>query len=363
LALPDVPAELTPRAALEADLISALVRPPCLVSFSGGRDSSAVLAVAVHVARREGLEPPIPITARFPDVPGMEESAWQELVVGHLGLNDWRRVDIDDELDLLGPVSRRLVGQHGLLFPPSVSLLALLLERGGGSSLLTGVAGDSFFGGWRLGRLADAIARGARPAPHHLAALVYAASPRPARAWHLRRRESGLGWLRPDARRAVLAGWAAGEASEPIRWDRQVRWRARMRRIGVMARSIEIVAETAGSTLLNPFLGAPFLAALARAGGAMGFGTRGRLMERLFGDLLPEPVTGRQDKASSSAVFFHRESRRFADSWDGRGIDSALVDTEALRATWLEPAPDQRSALLLQSAWLLESRRSQRQEA
>lgn len=86
-------------------------------------------------------------------------------------------------------------------------------------------------------------------------------------------------------------------------------------------------------------------------------------METLFGDLLPEAVTRRRDKASPVGVFFGRESRRFADSWDGSGIEPALVDPDALRATWLEPVPDERAALLLQSAWLLESRGSQPQEA
>lgn len=361
--LPEVPASLTPREALEEDLVNALERPPCLVSFSGGRDSSAVLALAAYVARREGLEPPIPITARFRDAPGMDESAWQELVVGHVGVRDWQQVDVEDELDFLGPVSCSLLRQHGLLFPPSVSLLALLIERGGGSSMLTGVAGDSFFGGWRLARLGDAVARRARLAPYHLSALAYAAAPRAIRAYHLRRSESGLRWLRPQARRAALAGWTAGEAAEPIRWDRQVRWRARLRRMVVMARSIETVAETPGCEILNPFLGARFLAALAHAGGARGFGTRSVLMERLFGDLLPREVIERRDKATASASFFNGQSRRFARLWEGEGIDQTLVDPDALRASWLEPAPDGRSTLLLQEAWLLQSRRSPTEEA
>ena len=47
-----------PLEALEAAVRPALERSPCVVSFSGGRDSSAVLAVATQVARREGL--PLP---------------------------------------------------------------------------------------------------------------------------------------------------------------------------------------------------------------------------------------------------------------------------------------------------------------
>jgi asparagine synthase (glutamine-hydrolysing) len=52
--LPPAPPGVTVRAALEAVMVRALHRPPCVVSFSGGRDSSAVLALATHVARREG---------------------------------------------------------------------------------------------------------------------------------------------------------------------------------------------------------------------------------------------------------------------------------------------------------------------
>src|SRR5215210_5370570 len=45
----------TPRGALERAILPGLLRPPCLVGFSGGRGSSVVLALAVDVARREGL--------------------------------------------------------------------------------------------------------------------------------------------------------------------------------------------------------------------------------------------------------------------------------------------------------------------
>ena len=44
-----------PVAALEHSVLGALLRPPCVVSFSGGRDSSAALAVATRVARQQGI--------------------------------------------------------------------------------------------------------------------------------------------------------------------------------------------------------------------------------------------------------------------------------------------------------------------
>lgn len=59
-----------------------LGRPPCLLAFSGGRDSSALLAVAVSVAHREGL--PLPIPLIYPGVAGTDESSWQYMILDHL---------------------------------------------------------------------------------------------------------------------------------------------------------------------------------------------------------------------------------------------------------------------------------------
>lgn len=83
----------TPLEALERSIMPALLRPPCLVSFSGGRDSSTILALAVRLARREGLELPIPATNRFPSAAQSDDVEWQERVVVHLGLTDWVRAD------------------------------------------------------------------------------------------------------------------------------------------------------------------------------------------------------------------------------------------------------------------------------
>ncbi len=59
---PRVPAPPAPtaREAIERAVLPALQRQPCLVAFSGGRDSSAVLAVAALVARRPGWRSPSP---------------------------------------------------------------------------------------------------------------------------------------------------------------------------------------------------------------------------------------------------------------------------------------------------------------
>lgn len=148
--LPQVPASLTPRQALEDAILPALECMPCLVSFSGGRDSSVVLALAAAVARRHGLPAPVPFTVRFPGVAMADESEWQELVVRHLRLDDWQRYEAGDgELDLVGPVATRLMRRHGVLWPSNAHLVEPACRAASGGSLLTGLEGDGLLGAWR----------------------------------------------------------------------------------------------------------------------------------------------------------------------------------------------------------------------
>ncbi len=135
-----------PRRALEHVVRDALLRPPCGVAFSGGRDSSAVLAVATHVARRDGLPPPIPITKVFPLVPSAEEGSWQETVVRHLGLDDWQRVVIHDELDLVGPLATANLIAHGVVWPPMIHGDVPVVELVRGGSVIDGEGGDEVLG-------------------------------------------------------------------------------------------------------------------------------------------------------------------------------------------------------------------------
>ena len=135
-----------PRLTLER-VIRRSSTPPCGVAFSGGRDSSAVLAVATHVARRDGLPDPVPITRVFPEAPATDETEWQELVVRHLGLRDWIRLQLTDELDLLGPLATPRLREHGVLWPPTLHGDIPLLEPvAQGGSLIDGEGGDEVFG-------------------------------------------------------------------------------------------------------------------------------------------------------------------------------------------------------------------------
>ncbi len=106
--------------ALASTILPLLHRPPCCVSFSGGLDSSVILATATDLALRQGLPLPIPVTLRFPGVASAMETTWQELVVSHLRLPDWVKMDFTSELDALGPIARPALRRFGVLTPPKL---------------------------------------------------------------------------------------------------------------------------------------------------------------------------------------------------------------------------------------------------
>lgn len=346
---------LTPRAALEAEVLAGLRRPPCLVSFSGGRDSSAVLAVACRVARREGLADPVPVTMRFPGVVSAQESDWQDLVVGHLGLKSWEKLAFDQELDLLGDIGCAALRTHGLLWPPNVYMHAPLLERARGGSLLTGIDGDGLLGGWRWLRPQQVLHARLAPRPRDLLRIGLALAPARVRRWR-----SGLDpgvafpWLRPLARAEVGTVLAEEAAAEPRRWDRRVRWYARSRYLALAEHSLAILGNAREVVVGHPLLGAGFLSALAAAGGGAGLGGRTELMRLLVADLLPEAVLARTSKAEFRGAMWGERARSFAGAWSGVGIDPALVDHEVLRAHWRQGRPYSGSLSLLQAAWLAE---------
>lgn len=109
----------SPRQVLDRLLLPHLRRSPCLVAFSGGRDSSVLLAAAVAVARREELPPPVPLTLSYPDAADSEEARWQRIVLNHLGIDDRIVLTVHDEHDPLGPVATPVLLRHGLVWPPN----------------------------------------------------------------------------------------------------------------------------------------------------------------------------------------------------------------------------------------------------
>ncbi|MDP9453288.1 MAG: asparagine synthase-related protein, partial [Actinomycetota bacterium] len=175
--LAPIEATLSARAALEEAIRGRLTVGRCVVAFSGGRDSSALLAVAVHVARRDGLPLPIPATLRYREAPKAEESVWQERVIRHLALDDWARIEVDDEHDYLGPVAQPVLRRHGVLWPPYFHSYQPLMALAPGGVFMTGMGGDNLFAGWRWGRLEPVRRRTVRPSMGDLARLALIASP------------------------------------------------------------------------------------------------------------------------------------------------------------------------------------------
>ncbi len=347
------PAGRTPLRALERAILPALLRPPCLVSFSGGRDSSAVLAVAVALARREGLAPPIPATNAFPDVASAEEGCWQERVVRHLGLREWVRIEHSDGLDLIGPYAQRALRRHGLLWPFNVHFHLPLLDAARGGSLLTGVGGDELFEAATRDRVAALLARAVRPETRDLLRVAFAFAPAAVRRSVLARRNPvALPWLRPEALRAATAALAGWGAHEPRGLADRLAWTRRSHYLHVVTAALSLTAEDTDVLLVHPLLSGEVWAEVARAAGPLGFDGRTDGIRRILGRLLPADVCARTSKASFNGAFWTERARGFVRSWRGGGVPEEWVDPSALLAHWLGEQPVANSFTLLQAAWL-----------
>jgi asparagine synthetase B (glutamine-hydrolysing) len=347
----DVAAE-APAAALEAALLAALSRRPCVVSFSGGRDSSVVLAAATVAARRHGLPLPVPVTLRFPGHEASAESSWQELVVRHLGLDDWIRLDRPD-LDLVGPAARQVLLTHGLLWPFNAHFHGPIFAAARGGSALTGIGGDELFGPSRWWSVEDVLTRRRRPRARDVLALGLAVSPRRVRRRVTERRlVVPFPWLRPEPRAELTRRLAAAEADEPLSWRRRFAWRAAARYLRVGTAALAALAADDDVDVRHPFLDRGFVRALGALPADARFRVRDDAMRGLFGELLPDPVLARRSKASFDSVFWNDASREFAARWTGAGLDESIVDRDALLREWRSDTPSPRTFTLLQSVWL-----------
>jgi asparagine synthetase B (glutamine-hydrolysing) len=332
---------------------------PPAVAFSGGRDSSLLLAVATQVCRRAGIDPPLPITLCMPSpVPEADEREWQERVLEHLQITTWHRIPINGELDLVGPYARRHLLRDGLLFPANAHAVVPMLEATEGRCLIVGLGGDELLSPQQWRPIHDVIGRRRKPRPRDLVRLAAGAVPtsmrgllRPSCAKDLEAME----WLRPEARRGLDRLSRQG-FEEPVLWGSAVRHVATRRDVILPFRAQQRLARAGGHRVEAPLLDSTFVAAFAGTGGHAGWGGRTATMKALAGDLLPADVVGRTSKAYFNRVFFGEDARAFARAWSGRGLDETLVDPEALRREWLSEVPDFRTSLLLQAAWLAERR-------
>ncbi|MGH9105048.1 MAG: asparagine synthase-related protein [Acidimicrobiales bacterium] len=338
-------------------VLPALQRPPCLVDFSGGRDSSLVLAVATSLARREGLPLPVPRTRRFLSDPASKEDEWQEMVVRHLRLPDWEVAGLTGELDIVGERAQSFLRRYGLLFPAPLYVLTESLGLAQGGSRLTGEGGDEVFGERRASFVRFAIESPGRLRRRRtLKAIIRNVAPRPARSLLLWYEYSKTlpcaSWLRPGPARRVAREMALSDGNEPLQWGESLRWFLGRRVIAAHSHNVAIIAADHDVLHLDPLLDRGFVASLARCGGRYGFATRTQAMKFMAQDLLPQALLERRSKPIFNTAYFTATARSFAEGWDGSGVDDQLVDPEKLRAEWLSDLPAAPSFLLLQAAWL-----------
>lgn len=344
--------ELGPMAALEQVVTNAVVSGPCTVAFSGGRDSSLLLAAAVRAARTHGAPLPTALTVRYPTAPETDETAWQELVLNHLGVQNQVVIEITHELDFVGPVATTQLLEHGVLFPPNSHNIVPLLTRSAGGTLLLGNGGDELFISGHWTRLNDVLAGRQRPEWRDPARLALATLPGSLRrAWLARWHRHDRPWLRPDAARSVRAIYRR-LYDEPLRTDRAIDLAARSRVLAVCMASLRQLGRAHDARVDAPLLDRRFVAAFARAAGARGWGNRHATMRAIAEGYLPDALIERRDKAEFTGTHFGQHTRQFAERWSGEGVDPDLVDSDALRQVWLSPQPNVRTALLLQLAWL-----------
>lgn len=366
--MPDAPAPLAQaggpaRSVLEGLIVGALQRPPCVIGFSGGRDSSAILALAAWLARREGLDLPIPITFRYhAEEAEAEESSWQELVVRHVGVDDWEIVEVGTRHDMVGPLARPFLVEHGLVFPATLYNNTLPLLRARGGSHMSGEGGDEIFGVRRSTIMRRALAD-PRYFLHkrHLRHAAMAFGPRTSRRAtlsYIHRKLLGpcLSYLLPEAAREVIDRVTADALSEPFNNEQSLRWHLRRKQIILHQGALVAFSKEHDVYHLDPFLEPRFVAAYARMVSPLGLPSRTDAMRALFGDLLPDEVLCRTSKALFNRGFLTDLAREFAASWRGGGIDTDIVRPEALRAAWLSDWPPSQSFWLLQAAWLHENR-------
>jgi hypothetical protein len=342
-----------PLVALERVLLPALERGPCLVSFSGGRDSSAVLAAAAAAARREGLPLPVPATNVFPDVKRSAETEWQEIVVDHLRLDDWVRIELRDELDCVGPIAKAILERHGLLWPFNAHFHWPMLNAARGGTLLTGIGGDELLGTSHWARAAAVLSGAAAPRFRDVPRALVAVAPYALRRAVMRRRYPGatrLDWLTDRANSELRRRSADDLASEPFRWSDRWRWWHERRETEIGLRSLDLIAKDCQAMIAHPLTDSAFAASVARFAARRRLHERTSLLRAIFSPLLPASVLGRTTKAAFGPVFWGVASRLLASDAAEELGDVEPVDRTALRDTWSGEAPDAHSFLLLQAA-------------
>jgi hypothetical protein len=347
------------RIALEAVLRRCLARPPCVIAFSGGRDSSALLALAVKVARRDGLPLPTPVTLRFAGAERSQEVEWQQMMIDHLGLSEWVTEELQDDADLLGPVATNNLRRYGVAYSPTSYLDHWLLRHAKGGTLITGEGGDEVLDhGHRIYPLSRLVRRLRAGRKVGRGDIDFALEPLPGRwrrsfeIYGVPRIRAQLPWLTAEAMNMHLRQARACHAVSSLDARRSTLAVFRRRVWTVPAQNRHHIARHSDVSLVHPFAEPPVVASLAREAGPLGFSSRSHSLGMLFGDLLPERVVHRPDKAVFNEAVVGRYTQAFLATWDGAGVPRHLVDIDRLRTALHATNLSGNSFLLLQTAWL-----------
>jgi hypothetical protein len=295
------------------------------------------------------------VSNAFPKGSIADESGWQERVVGHLGVEDWVRIDAGSDLDCLGPIAVEALRRHGLLWPFNSYFHIPLFEVARGGSLLTGIGGDELLGTSQWARAAAVISRSVRPVPRDALRVGLALAPSGIRGLALRRRPlAPFPWLTADAGQRFVRTWSAELAHEPLRWSRRWRWWRGRRSVEIGFRSLELLAADHDVAVSHPLADRCFALSAGRTASASRIFERTDVMRALFASLLPADVIERQSKAFFDEVFFGVQSRSFVEQALEVLTDVGLptVQPAALRSAWEHDEPDPHSFLLLQALWL-----------
>jgi len=340
------------RGVLEGLLVPRLETAPCFVSFSGGRDSAALLSLSTRLARERGLQDPIPVTLRFEHRPRTDETDWQERTIDHLGLQRWEILSIGDELDPLGPVATAILRRNSLFWPPVAHRIAPLLEAARGHVMVLGTGGDEMFSPWTVHPARRRLDVRVRPVRRAVKRAAFNLLPERLRIRVSLRRRPDLAWLRPVARREVEREYGVMLRRRCSGWAEAIRRVPESRNFELTQSIFTAMARDAEVSLVQPFFDPGFIQAMGESAPRRGFPSRAVAMELHFGGVLHPQVIERTTKAIFDELQGGRWTREFALAWDGSGLDPALVDPEALRAEWLKPRPEYRSLTALNAAWL-----------
>lgn len=116
--------------------------------------------------------------------------------------------------------------------------------------------------------------------------------------------------------------------------------------------ALDTFCRDAGVRLIEPFYDARMIRAVVSRAPTRGFPSRTRALEQMLPGLLPDDVLRRGSKATFTNAMVGPALRRFAEAWNGEGLDEDLVDPRAVRSEWLRPVPDGRAMCMLHYAWL-----------